>query len=523
MKSMQATPSRARAADYTPARKPEAPQPRVKRDDAQASRSEGRCACGGGCPRCKAQFSTATAIQARSATVTASDDAYEQEADSIAQGVMRTSLPNMGTHVRKARATQSGAAPDAVTDILRMPGQPLDEDTRSFMEERLGTDLSEVRIHTGAAAGKSARAVNALAYTAGHHIVFGAGHYDPRSTGGRTLIAHELAHVLQQRGTGPSAGPAPVQRLAGPEITVSPQAVQQMHALLAEFRALTGSGAITAAETAEVTAAVAEAETALIAATEVAAAGTTAITVGDTALVATGALAADDVTGIGVADDVAIPFLLLGAAVAFGVGYVIGSSAADIAAAARRAVQAVARAIDAMRRAITRARPQPLPAPQPAPQPQPQPRPAPLPRPDVDTEPGEDEQRRGCRGQAVGQRGGNSCHDAFATLVSGVPREWGLETPSGLYAEFDALGHDRVLYEIKTGYRYLLGTTPSNYLLRERTINRFIAQSQMQLAVATRCGYPLVWVFNDPAVAAFVDGFIAAPVTSRPFQCDEDR
>jgi hypothetical protein len=124
---------------------------------------------------------------------------------------------------------------------------------------------------------------------------------------------------------------------------------------------------------------------------------------------------------------------------------------------------------------------------------------------------------------AVAQRGGNNCHDAFATSVSGVNREWGVETPEGMYADFDAIGMGGLLYEIKTGYGYLLNTSPSTQLMRERTIHRFIDQSINQLAVATRCGYPLLWVFNDPAVADFVDGFIEPRVTSIPFDCDLDR
>lgn len=124
---------------------------------------------------------------------------------------------------------------------------------------------------------------------------------------------------------------------------------------------------------------------------------------------------------------------------------------------------------------------------------------------------------------AVGQRGGNNCHDAFATLVSGTSREWGVETPEGDFVEFDGLGVDPTLYEIKTGYTYLLSTSPSTQLLREQTIHRFIDQSQLQLHVAERCGYRLVWVFNNRQVADLVDGFIQPRVTYRPFDCDIDR
>lgn len=150
------------------------------------------------------------------------------------------------------------------------------------------------------------------------------------------------------------------------------------------------------------------------------------------------------------------------------------------------------------------------------------PRPIPAPRrPDPDSE---DEETPGrCRGMAVGQRGGNDCHDAFATAVSGTSREWALETPEGDYVEFDALSGGRTLYEIKTGYGFLLNTSPSTYLMREATIARFVTQSENQLLVAERCGYPLIWIFNNRAVAEFVDGFIRPTVTYQEFPCDIDR
>lgn len=88
--------------------------------------------------------------------------------------------------------------PSIVNDVLRSPGQPLDIGTRSFMESRFGHDFSQVRVHTDAKAGESARAVDALAYTVGNDVVFGSHQYAPASTTGRELLAHELAHVMQQ-------------------------------------------------------------------------------------------------------------------------------------------------------------------------------------------------------------------------------------------------------------------------------------------------------------------------------------
>jgi outer membrane protein OmpA-like peptidoglycan-associated protein len=70
------------------------------------------------------------------------------------------------------------------------------------MESRFSRDLSAVRVHTGNDAAASARAVNALAYTVKNHVVFGAHQYQPSTTSGRRLLAHEMAHVIQQDGSG---------------------------------------------------------------------------------------------------------------------------------------------------------------------------------------------------------------------------------------------------------------------------------------------------------------------------------
>jgi peptidoglycan hydrolase-like protein with peptidoglycan-binding domain len=116
----------------------------------------------------------------------------------------RLALQRRATH----RAEPS-AVPPIVHGVLRSPGQPLDPTTRSFMEPRFGHDFGRVRIHTDARAVKSARAVNALAYTVGSDVVFGAGRYAPGTVAGRRLLAHELAHAVQQRGTenGAKVGP----------------------------------------------------------------------------------------------------------------------------------------------------------------------------------------------------------------------------------------------------------------------------------------------------------------------------
>jgi hypothetical protein len=77
-------------------------------------------------------------------------------------------------------------------------GQPLSAALRGDFELRFGRDFSDVRVHTDATAGESANAFDALAYTYGRHLVFGAGEFDTSSSRGRRLIAHELTHVAQQ-------------------------------------------------------------------------------------------------------------------------------------------------------------------------------------------------------------------------------------------------------------------------------------------------------------------------------------
>jgi Domain of unknown function (DUF4157) len=89
--------------------------------------------------------------------------------------------------------------PPIVHEVLRSPGQPLDAQTRAFMEPRFGYDFSQVRVHTDPRAAESARAVDALAYTVDRNVVFGVGLYQPTTPTGRNLLAHELTHVIQQK------------------------------------------------------------------------------------------------------------------------------------------------------------------------------------------------------------------------------------------------------------------------------------------------------------------------------------
>jgi len=118
-----------------------------------------------------------------------------QECSKKHQTLQRSSLsPNgKGTEDEKA-------VPPIVHEVLRSPGRPLDAATSAFMEPRFGHDFSHVRVHSDSQATESARAVNALAYTVGRDIVFGVGQYAPHTSAGQHLLAHELAHAVQQGG-----------------------------------------------------------------------------------------------------------------------------------------------------------------------------------------------------------------------------------------------------------------------------------------------------------------------------------
>jgi hypothetical protein len=137
----------------------------------------------------------------------AADDPLEREADRVADQVMAGPEHSAvkGAPVRIQRFTGQGggqmdSAPASVERVLASSGRPLEPALRQDMEQRFGHDFSRVRVHTGGAPEQSARDVNALAYTVGHNVVFGAGRFAPETESGRQLIAHELTHVAQQAG-----------------------------------------------------------------------------------------------------------------------------------------------------------------------------------------------------------------------------------------------------------------------------------------------------------------------------------
>ena len=171
--------------------------------------------------------------------VTQPGDAVERQADAMADAVMRQPAKGPATPVaaaapatsptsatkgaapvqRKAPGTEASGPTSAQSDpsgsrtpdspeALKArvgPGQAMDADARAFFEPRFGRDLSHVRVHNDAAAADAARSLHARAFTFGQHVVFAAGEYQPGSEQGRTLMAHELAHVMQNDDMGVGA------------------------------------------------------------------------------------------------------------------------------------------------------------------------------------------------------------------------------------------------------------------------------------------------------------------------------
>ena len=123
----------------------------------------------------------------------------------------------LGSKVGRAEPSSDGAdQPDArAADVLGQlyGGHALDEATRGLMESRFGENFSDVRIHTGHRAAEAAGALQARAFTVGEDVVFGEGQFGPETSEGQRLLAHELAHVIQQRqSTGAVAGERETER-----------------------------------------------------------------------------------------------------------------------------------------------------------------------------------------------------------------------------------------------------------------------------------------------------------------------
>ncbi len=114
--------------------------------------------------------------------------------------LQRQPTDRLQTECHPGKEPRVGAALERRIDMMRGGGRPLPGSVRTFFEQRLGRDFADVRVHAGTAAADIAGALRARAFTIGQDVVFGAGQYAPESPSGRRLVAHELTHVIQQKG-----------------------------------------------------------------------------------------------------------------------------------------------------------------------------------------------------------------------------------------------------------------------------------------------------------------------------------
>ncbi len=180
-------------------------------------------------------------------TVNEPGDVYEQEADVVADRVMRMAdVDSVSTSFfspasvpvqrkcahceeeekqslqRKESNSEATAVNESLTNYvssLSGRGQPLSTETKTFFAQRMGHDFSAVRVHTNSEAMESAQAINSLAYTTGNNIVFNQNQYSPHTQSGKHLLAHELTHVVQQSN---GVAPSRLQRLVRTSLVTCP-------------------------------------------------------------------------------------------------------------------------------------------------------------------------------------------------------------------------------------------------------------------------------------------------------------
>nr|MBX2826908.1 DUF4157 domain-containing protein [Flavobacteriaceae bacterium] len=181
----------------------------------------------------KNSFFGGTRLQ-KKLTIVSTNDAYEVEADRVAdqvvgmsdgqinsgsqgslvqrkcaaceeEGVQKKSIGDSITPLvqRRGEASGQGETSQALTQQINSSkgsGNKMDKGTQSFMESRFGADFSQVRVHTGSEAVQMSKDLNAKAFTVGNDVYFNQGQYNPNSSEGKHLLAHELTHTLQQGG-----------------------------------------------------------------------------------------------------------------------------------------------------------------------------------------------------------------------------------------------------------------------------------------------------------------------------------
>jgi len=233
-----------------------------------------KCNCGGSCESCAGKEDETGKIQTKLA-IGAPDDVYEQEAERVADQVMRMSetsespeqegmfavrhQSDSGEIVQRLGAQSSPSLADTIVVEEEKPeqgtvqtlrpqnqqsgreevsrqrlnvsqgGMPIVSNARRFMEARFGADFSQVRIHAGNDAGALSESLNARAFTHGLNIYFGNNEYKPDTRDGKHILAHELTHVVQQGAS--QVGVPVMQNLTTNHCPDSPMKIQRLSAL----------------------------------------------------------------------------------------------------------------------------------------------------------------------------------------------------------------------------------------------------------------------------------------------------
>lgn len=182
---------------FSPAVRAPAVAPAALRHDASA------CPCGGTCPTCQSR--------SKAWPISQPGDAGEIEADRVADRVIRgdsvaasitpgAAQAGIARDAAQAGTTHAGADVQQAIETSRGEGQRLDSSIRAAMGSRFGEDFDKVRVHTDATAVRLSERLHAKAFAIGNDLYFGRDRFHPEATEGQRLLAHELAHVVQQRG-----------------------------------------------------------------------------------------------------------------------------------------------------------------------------------------------------------------------------------------------------------------------------------------------------------------------------------
>ena len=457
------------------------------------------------------------------------------------------------------------AVPSIVDETLTSPGRALDLPLRVGMESRFGYDLSGVRVHTDDKAAHSALALGTRAYSAGQHVVFGPGRYQPSSPSGARLLAHELAHVVQakahprpeKRGAEPSDAPSHAgaesqarrfagRALAGLPLQEAPVPVAGILCAPPSGEAEDVSGSVERPERKSMAELLVEWSDAglldppyrppsveSIPPMEITEEHATTMGIAGTA--PAGAAAPKVAEGAKAAARPALR-VIQGGASATAPKPVPGLGLGPLAVGIAAGITAFLWPQQAGPRWMTDINPitgEPYGSPEelewvrrlspdqrdylgrlsaarrlrPAPEVEDDPDPTQEPRllPELEPAPEPQEERRDCSASNVRRRGGHKRHDAYATKVTKSTMDYFVwPGPPMRGITYDGrTPESRVVWEVKVGYGWFFNA--KKRWLADKKLAHFDAQKNLGMDIARRCGYQHIWSIPDRSVARLLN------------------